>query len=67
MTGKTSFHVPDMSCGHCEKALRSAFATAMPGADVTIDLASHDLTVAGDAALAEATIRDAGYTPERRA
>lgn len=65
MTQATRFRIPDMSCGHCERALRDALGTALPGASVEVDLAAHELTVAGDPALAESTIRDAGYSPER--
>ncbi|MEH6689926.1 MAG: heavy-metal-associated domain-containing protein [Pseudorhizobium pelagicum] len=60
----TTFTVPDMTCGHCEKSVRSALDQALPGAAVTIDLAGKRVTVAGDAGRAEAAIRDAGYTPE---
>lgn len=63
-TPTASFTVPDMTCGHCEKALRGAFAEAMPGAEVQIDLPSHRLSVAGDADKARAIIVEAGYTPE---
>ena len=59
-----SFTIPDMTCGHCEKTLRGAFAEAMPGAKVQIDLPTHLLTVAGDAEQARAVIAAAGYTPQ---
>lgn len=59
------FKVADMTCGHCESTIRKALGETMPGAVVTIDLASHEVTVAGDAGLAEKTIRDAGYEPQR--
>jgi len=45
--------------------LRGALTEVLPDASVSIDLATHKLTVAGDAAAAEAAIRDAGYSPER--
>lgn len=61
----TTFTVPDMTCGHCEKTLRAALGEAVPGAAVTIDIATRRLTVESDAGRAEAAIRDAGYTPER--
>lgn len=60
----TTFTVPDMTCGHCEKSVRSALGEALPDATVTIDLASKWVTVDGDAQKAEAVIREAGYTPE---
>ena len=61
----TTFLIPDMTCGHCEKTLRGALTEVLPDAFVSIDLATHRLTVAGDASAAEAAIRDAGYSPER--
>lgn len=64
MTDKATFFVPDMTCGHCEKTVRGALETVMPGAVVGIDLATHRVSVGGDAALAETTIRKAGYSPE---
>lgn len=63
----TTFLVPDMTCGHCEKTVRGALAEALPGSSVNIDLVAHTVTVAGDAAKAEDAIRDVGYSPERAA
>lgn len=65
MSNTSLFHVEDMTCGHCEKAVRAALAEALPGAAVTVDLATHKVSVEGDAAKAEEAIREAGYTPER--
>ncbi len=61
---QATFTISDMTCGHCEKTLRAAFAEAMPGAKVSIDLPAHRLTVTGDAARAREVIIGAGYTPE---
>jgi copper chaperone len=61
----TVFNIPDMTCGHCEKTVRGAIEEVLPGAEVTIDLASKRVSVNGDAAKAEEAIRDAGYSPER--
>jgi copper chaperone len=63
----TIFTVPDMTCGHCEKTVLSALVEALPGADVTVDLAARTVTVAGDAMAAEDAIREAGYSPEKAA
>jgi copper chaperone len=60
----TSFTVADMTCGHCEKTVRGALEEAFPGAAVTIDLATHRVSVEGDAAKAAEAIREAGYSPE---
>ncbi|KPF42245.1 heavy-metal-associated domain-containing protein [Rhizobium sp. G187] len=66
MTTATTFQIDDMTCGHCEKTLVKALAEALPGSAVTIDLASRKAVVEGDASLAEAAIREAGYTPVRQ-
>ncbi|SMF48772.1 copper chaperone [Xaviernesmea oryzae] len=63
----TTFTVPDMTCGHCEKTVRGALADALPDAAVAIDLTAQTVTVEGDAAKAEDAIREAGYSPERTA
>ncbi|MFN3525123.1 MAG: heavy-metal-associated domain-containing protein [Paracoccus sp. (in: a-proteobacteria)] len=62
--GATVFTVPDMTCGHCEKSLRSAFEAAMPDAALSFDLPNHKLSVTGDAARASAVIAEAGFTVE---
>lgn len=62
----TTFHVPDMTCGHCEKTVSAALAKALPGVPVAVDLANQRVTLdGGDAAKAEEAIRDAGYSPEK--
>lgn len=61
----TTFNVADMTCGHCEKVIRQAFATQLPQAVVSIDLAKHHVTVEGvTAEQAQAVIKEEGYTPE---
>ncbi|WHA40445.1 heavy-metal-associated domain-containing protein [Agrobacterium larrymoorei] len=45
----TTFTVPDMTCGHCEKTIRGALSEALPGSEVSIDLSTHRVIVAGDA------------------
>ncbi|MFO1148673.1 MAG: heavy-metal-associated domain-containing protein [Alsobacter sp.] len=59
------FKVEDMTCGHCEKTIRSALRDALPDATVAIDLPSHMVEVKGPPAVAEHAIREAGYTPVR--
>jgi copper chaperone len=58
-----TFHVSDMTCGHCAGVIRSALEEGLPGAAVDIDIAKALVTVAGDQAKAEEAIRTAGYTP----
>lgn len=59
------YQVPDMTCGHCVKTITGAVTTAVPGATVQADVASHLVTVSGteDRTSVEAAIRDAGYSP----
>jgi len=67
MADGVSFRVPDMSCGHCEKAIRSSLGDRLPGASVDIDLVAKRVTVAvgdNESATAEDAIREAGYSPE---
>ena len=63
----TVFSVPDMTCGHCVKAITGAIAELDPQAVVQVDLANRqvrvDASVASDSALADA-LRDAGYESE---
>lgn len=62
-----TFEVKDMTCGHCAGRIRTSLETALPGAEVAIDVASRRVTVAGDAAAAAAAITAAGYTPQHAA
>ncbi|MHA6729775.1 heavy-metal-associated domain-containing protein [Devosia sp. A369] len=64
MSDKNTFTVNDMTCGHCVGTVRKALETALPGADISVDLASHKVAFTGDKAVGEAAIREAGYTPE---
>ncbi|MNW07262.1 Heavy-metal-associated domain protein [compost metagenome] len=56
-----------MTCGHCEKTVRSALEDVLPGASVSIDLSTHSVSVTGNAETAEEAIREAGYSPEKAA
>jgi copper chaperone len=60
-----TFRVADMTCNHCASTIRKAIETSLPGAAIAIDLGKHEVTVAGDAGLAEQAIRTAGYEPLR--
>jgi copper chaperone len=54
-----------MTCGHCAGVVRKAIEQILPGAVIAIavDLGSNEVIVAGDAGVAEAAIRAAGYEP----
>ena len=64
MTDKITFIVNDMTCGHCVGTVTKALEQALPGADISVDLASHKVSFTGDRATGEEAIREAGYTPE---
>jgi copper chaperone len=60
-----SFELPDMTCGHCVKAVTQAVQAVDPAAEIVIDLPSHRLEVQTQApreALV-AQLVEAGYTP----
>ncbi|MCE7029725.1 heavy-metal-associated domain-containing protein [Jiella avicenniae] len=62
-----AFAVADMSCGHCEAAIRKELASALPNRPVSVDRGSKRVEVAAPAEEAETAaeaIRAAGYTPE---
>ncbi len=65
----TTFIVSDMTCDGCVRAITNAVKGAAPDAVVRADLATKVVEITGEASpevLAEA-MRDAGFTPERRA
>src|SRR3546814_15284932 len=53
-----TFHVSDMTCGHCAGVIRSALEESLPGAAIETDIAKAQVTVSGDQAkAAEEAIR----------
>ncbi|WP_421951126.1 heavy-metal-associated domain-containing protein [Pelagibacterium sp.] len=60
-----TFHVSDMTCGHCAGVIRSALEQTLPGSEIAIDISAARVTVDGDEAAAADAIRQAGYSPER--
>lgn len=63
MASTTIFTVNDMTCSHCVGTVRKALETALPGAEISVDLASHKVSFTGDRAKGEEAIKEAGYTP----
>ncbi|WP_408095487.1 heavy-metal-associated domain-containing protein [Peredibacter sp. HCB2-198] len=60
------FKVNDMSCGHCEKAIKAELAKENPAAKVEVNL--KDKTVTVDSVSDERVIyllEEIGYTPEK--
>ena len=66
----SQFLVPDMTCGHCVKAITAAVTEADPAATLQIDLPGHVVSVNSQALSDEAlleTLREAGYSPTLQA
>ena len=65
MSDTLSFTVPDMTCGHCVKAITGAVLAAYPAARVEIDLPTKRVAVenAGDRAAVASVIEAEGYSP----
>lgn len=64
-----TFHVPDMTCGHCASNITRALKSADADAKIEVSLPEHRVRVqtalgADDAAQA---IADAGYHPRQEA
>jgi copper chaperone len=57
--------IPNMTCGHCVRAITQAVVAADPAAKVQADLPAHqvqvDTTLSRDAVAA--VLADAGYQP----
>jgi copper chaperone len=62
----SAFTVPDMTCGHCEKAITGALKKAGPDVEVKIDLKAKKLEVKNlpDETVAD-LLKELGYTPEK--
>lgn len=62
---QTTLNVRGMTCGHCEKAVKSALSELKGVTDVTVDLSSGkvDVTFEGDVTEAQMkeAIEDQGY------
>ncbi|WP_341909075.1 heavy-metal-associated domain-containing protein [Polaromonas sp. YR568] len=57
------FVVPNMSCGHCVKAITEAVKALDPKAEVAVDLPARKVTVesGSDRQAVVATLNEAGY------
>ncbi len=62
----STFRVPDMTCGHCEKTIKNALTEAHPEAEIKIDLEKKQLIVEN---LADDRVvfllKEVGYNPEK--
>lgn len=60
-----TFHIPNMTCGHCVRSVTQAVQAADPAAQVQADLPTHQVrvaTVLPPEAVA-AALAEAGYAP----
>ncbi|WP_445263583.1 heavy-metal-associated domain-containing protein [Ramlibacter sp. PS4R-6] len=59
------FNIPQMSCGHCARAVTEAVKEVDPNATVDVDLASKQVSVVSTAERQEivAALAEAGYAP----
>ena len=59
------FEIPNMSCGHCVRAVTEAVKAADQQALVTVDLPTHQVQVESSAARETlvAQLTEAGYAP----
>ena len=64
-----TFTLPQMTCGHCVRAVTQAVHEADPAAQLTFDLPTHQVQVQTTAARAElvALLTQAGYPPAQGA
>ncbi len=61
----SAFKVQDMTCGHCEKAIKAELAKENPAVKVDVDLKSKVVTVENlpdDRVIY--LLKEIGYTPE---
>jgi copper chaperone len=62
----TTFHIPDMSCGHCVGVITKTVQRIDPRATVEADLASHTVQIQSekDPGTLAAALAEAGYPPQ---
>jgi copper chaperone CopZ len=60
----TSFRVDDMTCGHCTGVITKALQAVEPGANVKVNLTTHQVDIdapTADASRLRSAIENAGY------
>lgn len=59
----TTYHIPDMSCGHCKATVEKAIHTIDPAAQIEFDMKARQITVQSgtDTAHMKAALAEAGY------
>ena len=61
-----TFHIQDMTCGHCASTITKALKEAAPDVLITIDLKQHRVSIETDsmtAAELQEVLVESGYTP----
>ncbi len=60
----TTFHIPDMSCGHCKATIEKTIHALAPTAQIAFDMAARRISVESitDAQSVQAALAEAGYT-----
>lgn len=59
----TTFHIPDMSCGHCKPTVEKTIRDLDPAARIDFDMTARRISVESgtDAANLQAALAAAGY------
>ena len=59
----TTFHIPDMSCGHCKATVEKTIHALDPAAQIEFDMAARRISVESstDAVRVETALAEAGY------
>lgn len=57
----TTYSVPDMSCGHCKKAIEQALAQVPGATPVAVDLDRREIRTEAAPAAVLAALADIGY------
>ncbi|MEI2686643.1 MAG: heavy-metal-associated domain-containing protein [Cypionkella sp.] len=59
----TTFHIPEMSCGHCKAMIETTIHALDPAARIDFDMAARRISVSGstDTAQVQAALAKAGY------
>ena len=59
----TTFHIPDMSCGHCKATVEKTILALDPAAQIEFELAARRISVESraEAARVQAALAEAGY------
>jgi copper chaperone len=59
----TTYHIPDMSCGHCKATVEKTIHALEPTAQIEFDMAARRISVESstDAARIKTALAEAGY------